>query len=306
MGVVVKNTGSWYQVRQENGEIVDCKVKGNFRMQDIRSTNPVAVGDWVQIERSSDGVAFISRIKERKNYIIRRSPNLSRQIHILAANIDLAVLTITVNYPPTSTVFVDRFLCASEAYHIPVLLVINKTDVYNSSDTEYMNELMYLYETVGYPCVAVSAATGDGINDLRDRLRGKVSLFSGNSGVGKSTLINALIPGINLKTSQISSYHNKGMHTTTFSEMIALPSGGYVIDTPGIKGFGAIDMSRNEIGHYFKEIFEVSSGCRYYNCTHLHEPDCAVLTAVAARRISESRYKSYTSILGDMDDGKYR
>ena len=305
-GLVVKNTGSWYQVRTGENETIDCKIKGSFRMQGIRSTNPIAVGDMVHIEKNNEGTAFITYIEDRKNYILRRSSNLSKQSHILAANLDQAVLIVTVNHPETSTVFIDRFLCVAEAYHVPVILVINKVDLYDPDEKEYLKNLIYLYESIGYPCLPISTSKAIGLNELKEKLQGKISLFSGNSGVGKSTLINAIIPNANLKTSKISDYHNKGMHTTTFSEMIELPSGGYIIDTPGVKGFGIVDLNKNEIGHYFKEIFMMSENCRFHNCTHLNEPNCAVLKAVENHQISESRYHSYLSILDDINEGKYR
>jgi len=305
-GLVVKNTGSWYQVYTETEETIDCKIKGNFRMQEIRSTNPVAVGDRVDIEKNKEGTAFITHIEDRKNYIIRRSSNLSKQSHILAANLDQAVLIITIKEPETSTVFVDRFLCVCEAYRIPAVILVNKIDLYDENDIEYMNQLMYLYKSIGYPCLGISASDNTGINDVMDVLKGKISLFSGNSGVGKSTLINKIVPNANLKTNTISSYHKKGMHTTTFSEMIRLEEGGYIIDTPGIKGLGTVDMDKYEISHYFKELFVTSKQCKYANCLHLQEPGCAVLKAVDASQISISRYNSYLSIMDDMTDGKYR
>ena len=305
-GLVVKNTGSWYQVYTETGETIDCKIKGNFRIQGIRSTNPVAVGDRVDIEKNKEGTAFITYIDDRNNYIIRRSSNLSKQSHILAANLDQAVLLITIKEPETSTVFIDRFLCVCEAYRIPAVIIINKIDLYDNDDVEYMNRLMYLYKSIGYPCFGISASDDIGIESVSNLLMGKVSLFSGNSGVGKSTLINKIVPDANLKTNTISSYHKKGMHTTTFSEMISLKDGGYIIDTPGIKGLGIVDMDKYEIGHYFKEIFETSKQCKYTNCLHLQEPDCAVLKAVDESRISISRYNGYLSIMDDMTEGKYR
>jgi ribosome biogenesis GTPase len=305
-GLVIKNTGSWYQVSTDDGRMVDCKIKGAFRLQGIRSTNPIAVGDRVNIEINKEGTALITNIEDRKNYIVRRSSNLSKQSHIIAANLDQAVLVVTIDYPETSTVFIDRFLCSAEAYHVPVILVINKTDLYDEERAEYMTGLMDLYSHIGYQCLKISALDIETLSDLQHLLTGKITLFSGNSGVGKSTLINALIPGANLKTDKISGYHNKGMHTTTFSEMLPVPNGGYLIDTPGIKGFGAVDMNEHEIGHYFREIFEFSKKCRFADCTHRHEPGCAVLKAVEDREISHSRYNSYLSILDDLGEGKYR
>ncbi|MDR1813564.1 MAG: ribosome small subunit-dependent GTPase A, partial [Tannerella sp.] len=262
-GLVVKNTGSWYIVHTDDGQTVECKVKGSFRLKGIKSTNPVVIGDRVSIESNPEGTALITAIADRRNYMIRRSTNLSRQSHILAANIDLAALVITVNYPQTTTVFIDRFLATAEAYSIPVMLVFNKTDRYNADDTEYMEALSLLYESIGYKCIKVCALTGDGIDVLRSCLVGKVTLMSGHSGVGKSTIINRLLPAAHLRTAAISEYHRKGMHTTTFSEMLALPEGGYVIDTPGIKGFGTIEMAGVEVSHYFPEIFKTSASCRY-------------------------------------------
>ena len=306
-GLVIKNTGSWYLVRTDEGEEVECKIKGNFRLKGIRSTNPVAVGDHVHIIRNQEGTAFISEIEDRKNYIIRRASNLSKQSHIIAANLDQSMLVVTVNYPETSTTFIDRFLASAEAYRVPVKLIFNKVDRYNDDEQRYLDALIHLYTSIGYPCFKVSAKTGEGVEQIREELRGNVTLFSGNSGVGKSTLINALLPGVSAKTGEISAAHNKGMHTTTFSEMFDLPTGdGYLIDTPGIKGFGTFDMEEEEIGHYFPEIFRTSADCRYGNCTHRHEPGCAVLRAVEEHYISESRYASYLSMLDDKEEGKYR
>lgn len=305
-GLVIKNTGSWYTVRTDDGRWIESKIKGVFRLKGIRTTNPVAVGDRVEIVENPEGTAFITQIEERKNYIIRRASNLSKQAHIIAANIDQAMLIVTVNYPVTTTIFIDRFLATAEAYRIPVRLVFNKIDRYNEDDKEYLQGLITLYTTIGYPCSTVCALSQEGMEALKGELKGKITLLSGHSGVGKSTLINQLVPGIGLRTGEISEYHNKGMHTTTFSEMIALPEGGYLIDTPGIKGFGTIDMEEAEVSHYFPEIFKMAANCRFGNCTHRHEPGCAVLEAVKEHLISESRYKSYLNILDDKDESKYR
>ena len=305
-GLVIKNTGSWYLVKTTDGQLVNCKIKGNFRLKGIRSTNPVAVGDRVEIITNAEGTAFISEIEDRKNYIIRRSSNLSKQSHIIAANLDQCFLIVTVNYPETSTIFIDRFIASAEAYRIPVQLVFNKTDRYDEDELRYLDALVNLYTTIGYPCHKVSAVTGEGLDGLRQLMAGNVTLFSGNSGVGKSTLINSLLPDIHARTGEISDYHNKGMHTTTFSEMFETEGGGYLIDTPGIKGFGTFDMEPEEIGHYFKEIFHYSQECKYGNCTHVHEPGCAVREAVEQHLISESRYTSYLSMLDDKNEGKYR
>lgn len=305
-GLVIKNTGSWYQVKTDDGALVECKIKGNFRLKGIRSTNPVAVGDRVSIEENREGTAFIVSIDERENYIIRKASNLSKESHILAANIDQALLVVTVNHPQTSLVFIDRFLATAEAYRIPVKLIFNKIDLYDEDDTDLLHGIIDLYTYIGYGCLVVSAVTGEGIDSLRELLHDKVSLVAGNSGVGKSSLINLILPGLNLKTGAISQSHHKGMHTTTFSEMFPLPGGGYIIDTPGVKGFGTIDFAPEEVAHFFPEIFKFSSDCRFGNCTHRHEPGCAVLKALEEHRISESRYASYLSIIDDSTEGKYR
>lgn len=306
-GKVIKNTGSWYVVKTTDGELVNCKVKGNFRLKGIRTTNPVAVGDNVTISKNDDGTAFITAIEPRSNYIIRKASNLSKEAHILAANIDQAFLVVTLKNPLTSTTFIDRFLATAEAYSVPVVIVINKIDLLDDEDMEYMRAMKYLYETIGYDVLPVSAVdeADGGISQMIERAEGKVSLISGNSGVGKSTIINRILPGLNLRTGDVSASHHTGMHTTTFSEMFELPSGGYLIDTPGVKGFGTVDFGE-DVAHYFREIFKKSADCRYNNCTHTHEPGCAVREAVENHEISESRYTSYLSILEDKSEDKYR
>ena len=304
-GLVVKNTGSWYTVLSDDGQLIDCKIKGNFRLKGIRSTNPVAVGDRVTIVTNEMGTAFITEIEDRRNYIIRKSINLSKQSHIIAANVDQALLVVTVTRPLTSTTFIDRFLASAEAYRVPVILIYNKSDLLNEDERHYQQMMITLYETIGYQCLPISAETGEGVDALKKLLPDKITLLSGNSGVGKSTLINRLVPGVNLRTSEISDAHNTGLHTTTFSEMIPLGD-GWLIDTPGIKGFGTFDMEPEELTSYFKEIFHFSKDCRFSNCTHTHEPGCAVLKALEDHYISQSRYQSYLSMLEDKDQGKYR
>ena len=309
-GLVIKNTGFWYTVLTDDGATIDCKMKGNFRLKGIRSTNPIAVGDRVEVSEDN----WITSIEDRKNYVIRKSTNLSKQSSIIAANVDQAMLIVTINYPETSTTFIDRFLASAEAYRIPVVLVFNKTDLLNEDEQRYLNMMQDLYSTVGYESLAVSATEGTGLEELRSRLEGKITLFCGHSGVGKSTLINVLIPGANLRTAAISDAHNQGTHTTTFSEMLTLPHSNsakpedksYIIDSPGIRGFGTFDIEKEELTSYFKEIFRFSKNCRFSNCTHTHEPGCAVLKAVEDHYIALSRYNSYLSMLDDKDEEKYR
>ena len=304
----------------DDGQLVDCKIKGNFRLKGIRSTNPIAVGDRVTLSSSQPDHSpqgnlspltphlsplFITEIEDRRNYIIRKSINLSKQSHIIAANVDQALLVVTVVSPQTSTTFIDRFLASAEAYRVPVILIFNKTDLLDSDMRHYQEAMVSLYQTIGYDCYQISAETGEGVDSLPPLLANKVTLLSGNSGVGKSTIINRLVPDANLRTGEISDAHNTGQHTTTFSEMIPM-GGGWVIDTPGIKGFGSFDMEPEELTSYFKEIFRFSKDCRFSNCTHTHEPGCAVLKALENHYIAQSRYQSYLSMLDDKDEGKYR
>lgn len=305
--LVIKSTGSWYIVRTETGEMVNCKIKGNLRLKGFRCTNPVAVGDVVMIEKKPDGTAFIVKIEPRSNYIIRRASNLSKEFQILAANLSQAVLVVTLSNPETNTTFIDRFLATAEAYRVPVVMAINKIDLLTSDDDkQLLGAVSYLYESIGYKVIKMSTLTGEGVGQLKEQLKDKTTLFSGNSGVGKSSLINMLVPDAHLKVGDVSEAHHTGMHTTTFSELLDLPGGGAIIDTPGVKGFGTIDFEKAEVAHYFREIFKVSENCRFSNCTHTHEPGCAVLQAVEQSRISQSRYASYLSIMEDGEEGKYR
>lgn len=311
----------------DDGTTWDAKVKGNFRIRGIRSTNPVAIGDRVEFQPISESSAvpsfsesstvssspannnqaLITALDDRKNYIIRKATNLSKQSHIIAANVDQCFLIVTLRQPETSTTFIDRFLASAEAYRIPVVLIFNKTDLLtDDDDLELLKAMCHLYTTIGYQCCCVSAETGEGVESLRKMLENRITLLSGNSGVGKSTLINRLFPHLNLRTAEVSDTYNTGKHTTTYSEMFGVGDGGYIIDTPGIKGFGTFDMEREEVGHYFKEIFRFSADCRFNNCTHTHEPGCAVLEAVERHDISESRYHSYLSMLNDKDEDRYR
>lgn len=324
-GLVIRNTGYSYTVKSDAGDVFECKVKGNFRIRGIRTTNPVAIGDKVEftpqstssdIEQAHQGL--ITALDDRKNYIIRKSTNLSKQSHIIAANVDMCFLIVTVTQPETSLMFIDRFLASAEAYSVPVTLVFNKVDIVQDEWLDYLDAVINLYETIGYQCLRISARSGEGVEHLRSQLAGRVVCLSGNSGVGKSTLINSLYPDLAIKTAEISDAYNTGRHTTTFSEMYETEDGGYIIDTPGIKGFGTFNMSKDEVSHYFRDIFRyaqgiedtnghiVHEGCRFGNCTHTHEPHCAVLAAVERHDISESRYNSYLSMLEDENEDKYR
>ncbi len=305
-GTVVKSSGSVYGVRAMDGSLIECRVKGNFRLKGIRSTNPVAVGDHVRYDVRDDGTAYIVEILERKNYIVRKASNLSKQSHILAANLDLCFLIVTISHPATATTFIDRFLAAAEAYRVPVVLVFNKIDIYGSSEREELEYLTALYSSIGYRCLHTSATDNVGIDALKEMMRGKVSLLAGNSGVGKSSLVNAIAPVIAARVGEISRTHDTGMHTTTYTEMFEFMPQSYIVDTPGVKGFGTYDMEVEEISHYFVEFFELSKDCRYGNCTHTHEPGCAVLKALEDGRLAPSRYQSYLSMLEDKDEGKYR
>ncbi|WP_100804331.1 ribosome small subunit-dependent GTPase A [Ulvibacter sp. MAR_2010_11] len=307
-GVVYKSTGSWYTVKSLQGDFYDCRIKGKFRMQGIKSTNPVAVGDLVVFDVETKGdetVGIISKIEKRENYIIRKSVNLSKQTHIIAANIDIAFLLITLTNPPTFTTFIDRFLVTAEAYHIKAILLFNKIDTYNDDELLEIKFLAALYRNIGYECIGISAKTGKNIDKVKTLMENKVSMFSGHSGVGKSTLINVIEPDLNLKTSEISEQHQQGQHTTTFAEMYDLAFGAQIIDTPGIKGFGVVEMEKEELGDYFPEFFDIKDQCKFNNCLHLEEPQCAVKEALEQGEIAWSRYKSYLQIL-EGEEENYR
>ncbi|NOU18267.1 MAG: ribosome small subunit-dependent GTPase A [Bacteroidales bacterium] len=304
-GLVLKTTGSRYTIRDNDGKIYFCSIRGKLRLKGVKTTNPITVGDYVDFEVDEGDVGAISRVHDRKNYIIRRSTNLSRESHVIAANLDQTLLIVTIEFPETQLAFIDRYLVTAEAYRIPTTLVFNKTDLYTDEMIGKLNDYISIYSKIGYHCIQVSAETGQNLAELKNILTGKVSLISGNSGVGKSTLINKIAPELNLKTELISSYHLMGKHTTTFSEMFELSFGGFIIDTPGIKGFGIVDIDNDELYHYFPEIFRIASDCKFYNCTHIHEPGCAVIRAVDEGAISPSRYISYLSIHDD-DNDKYR
>ena len=304
--MVIKSTGSWYRVKREDGTILDCKIKGKFRLKGSRTTNPVAVGDRVTIVPEPTGDhGVITEILPRKNYIKRKASNLSKESQIIAANIDQAILVITLVSPETPFQFIDRFLATAEAYRIPVHIVINKMDLYDPDMLEQVVQIKKMYDGIGYPCLETSVLKDKNIEDFRNLLTARVNVIAGKSGVGKSSLINAADPGLNIRTEQVSVYHQAGKHTTTFAEMHPLAFGGYIIDTPGIKGFGMIDMDKEEIYHFFPEIFRYSRQCQYYNCLHTHEPNCAVKKALDSGKISPSRYESYLSLLKNQDE-KYR
>lgn len=309
-GLVIRSTGSWYTVIADNGSRVECRIKGKFRMKGIRTTNPIAVGDKVSFtyeddELSGDNTGIIFKIDPRKNYIIRKSSKLSKESQIIASNVDQAFLIVTVNYPVTLPGFIDRFLISAEAYRIPVNIVFNKLDLYNKKDYGKLEEFLWTYEEIGYKCFQVSAEKNFNIDKLKEAMKGKINVLAGHSGVGKSTIINLIEPGLNLKTAEISEYHKQGIHTTTFSEMFAMEGGGYFVDTPGIRGFGVIDMYKEEIFHFFPEMFKLLDKCKFHNCTHLHEPGCAVKEALEEGKIPPSRYETYLSIMMD-DNSKYR
>ncbi|CAM3515609.1 ribosome-associated GTPase [Flavobacterium saliperosum S13] len=307
-GTVYKSTGSWYTVKTEDNSFLECRIKGKFRMKGIKSTNPIAVGDIVdyELEETTDvTTGTITNIHERKNYIVRKSVNLSHQMHIIASNIDVVFLLVTINNPPTTTSFIDRFLVTAEAYGIEAVLVFNKIDTFDEATLDEQLYLQYIYSNIGYKCLRVSSTEGKGIEELKAMMKGKVSMFSGHSGVGKSTLVNALEPTLNLKTKKISEQHQQGQHTTTFAEMFDLSFGAQIIDTPGIRGFGIVDMEKQEIGNYFPEFFALKDQCKFNNCLHKEEPHCAVKDALEKDEIAWSRYKSYIQIL-EGDDEHYR
>ncbi|MEC4114398.1 ribosome small subunit-dependent GTPase A [Myroides pelagicus] len=307
-GIVYKSTGSWYSVKSEEGEFYDCRIKGKFRIKGIKSTNPLAVGDHVQFELETNNdvtTGVINVIEPRKNYIVRKSVNLSKQVHIIASNIDILFLIVTIDNPVTTTSFIDRFLVTAEAYGIKTILVFNKVDTFSEEALDEQLYLQYLYSQIGYECLRVSALTGKGIDEIKERMKGNVSMFSGHSGVGKSTLINAIEPGLNLKTAKISEQHQQGQHTTTFAEMFELSFDAQIIDTPGIRGFGIVDMEPQEVGDYFPEFFALKDQCKFNNCLHREEPYCAVKEALDDDLLSWSRYKSYIQIL-DGEEENYR
>lgn len=303
-GLIIKSTGSWYKVLSSDGNVYDCRIKGKFRLQGIKSTNPIAVGDRVSFEIDDEQQGVITEISDRTNYIIRKAANLSKQSHIIAANVDMAYLVVTIASPATSNTFIDRFLVSAEAYKVPITLVFNKIDIYNDEELRILDDLENIYSKIGYECIRCSTVTGQNIDVLRNRMSDKINVFVGNSGVGKTSILNAIDPELSLRVGEVSKLYEKGMHTTTYAEMYRL-SDGFIVDTPGIKAFGLLEMEKEEIYHFFPEIFRASDECRFYNCTHVHEPGCAVLTAVERGEISELRYKSYLSMMTD-DGDKHR
>tara|TARA_R110002050_G_scaffold179118_2_gene312362 strand:- start:25253 stop:26206 length:954 start_codon:yes stop_codon:yes gene_type:complete len=299
-GVVYKSTGSWYTVKATDGSFYECRIKGKFRIKGIKSTNPIAVGDLVTFEIEKNGdetIGVINDISNRKNYIIRKSVNLSKQTHIIAANLDQVFLMVTLNNPPTSTSFIDRFLVTAEAYHIPAILLFNKIDTYNEEELGEIKYLAATYRNIGYTCIGISSTTGKNIDKVKELMIDKTSMFSGHSGVGKSTLVNAIEPQLDLKTKKISTQHSQGQHTTTFAEMFDLQIGAKIIDTPGIKGFGVVDMEKEEVGNYFPEFFKLKQHCKFNNCLHIEEPNCAIKEALDKDEVAWSRYKSYVQII---------
>ena len=305
-GIVIKSTGSWYSVRLVNGEQIEARIKGKFRLKGIKSTNPIAVGDNVVLKEEQDGTAVISQIEKRKNYIIRKSINLSKRSHIIAANVDQAILIVTLSQPKTYTAFIDRFLVSAEAYHIPTVIIFNKIDIYSDEEKEELDFLKRSYENIGYKCLEVSATEKINMDAVVEIMKGKVSVVSGHSGVGKTTLLNTMEPGLNLKTSEISEMHKAGKHTTTFAEMFELSFGGYLIDTPGIKAFGLINFDKMELSHYFLEMRIRLKDCHFNNCIHVNEPKCAIKEAVENKEIVGFRYDNYLSIYNDDEDENYR
>lgn len=307
-GIVYKSTGSWYTIKTESGDFLECRIKGKFRMKGIRSTNPIAVGDIVdyELEETADvTTGVIHNIHDRKNYIVRKSVNLSKQLHIIASNIDRLFILVTINNPITTTSFIDRLLVTAEAYGIEAVIVFNKVDTFDDNTLDEQLFMQHIYTEIGYKCIRVSASEGKGLDQLKDLMYGKVSMFTGHSGVGKSTLVNALEPSLNLKTKQISDQHQQGQHTTTFAEMFDLSFGAQIIDTPGIRGFGIVEMEKQEVGNYFPEFFAIKDQCKFNNCLHREEPHCAIKNALDNDEIFWSRYKSYTQIL-DGEDENYR
>lgn len=301
-GLVLRSAGKWYDVKAEDGRKVLCQIRGKLRLRGFSTTNPLAAGDLVEFQPESDGTGTIVAVSDRRNYIIRKSVNLSREAQIVAANLDQAILVVTLANPVTHTGFIDRFLVTAEAYGIPVLLVFHKSDQYEGESEDVLEGCMEVYRKIGYPCMRTSLVSGEGLGELAECLRDKVTLISGQSGTGKSSLVNHFIPGLDLRTQEVSGWSGKGQHTTTFAEMHPLPSGGYLVDTPGIKGFGLVDIPRDELGHYFREFFHLLPECRFANCSHTNEPGCAVIHALEEGAIAASRYESYLSMREDQED----